>query len=1832
MAEFKVNRLRYNWRGNWVANTEFLRDDIVKFGAKSYVCIKRHTSTAFAADISYVPPGDTTPSPAWVQMTDGFTYRGDWTNPTLYSLGDIISYGGVLYLCTTSYTSTAVFDDGLSNLTVYVSSIAWTADWSPSTRYGIGDVVRYNGTVYRCITGHESAISTVGLEADQNKWQIYFSGIEYRGEWAETVKYTVNDLVKYGATIFRCTVGHTSSSVFSGASFTLEFTASQFRGEWLNNTYYAIGDVVRRGGDVFIAQSNNISQIPNDSIYQAVGTPAWKYLCTAINFRGEFDFQTTYRTGDVIRRGGYVYKALIDTADDLSSTDYLDTSNWELLIPSTNFRNNWVISSLDLEGYLTFYAVGDIVTFEGSLWRCNFEHYASEQNYPALDNGSGILYWDLLLLGSDLNGLRQQGDLLTYGLSRSLAGDTSTFAPTAVPIGDQGKILTIDNSDNLVYVGWGNVQRLFYVAPQGVDDTVDPDRGINYFKPFKTIKFACEYIESQNYTSGGTTIHIWAGTYEEILPIILPTATCVQGIETRVVTVKPNQPIPGLSGDSEYTIAVLQRISALMFDLMNGEEITPTVGNQQSQDVSIISDNETALVVQVLIQDVIDYINFFVNSIGTQPTMTGTNTITVDVDYINAATVLTNNKEFLIAEAVAYVEYTYPAYEFDSVFLNRYIERCINAFIYDVQYIGNYKSLLAAQYYKNAVLGSLTENMFLVRDSTGVRSMSLSGLTGTLSPPLVNELYRRPTGGAYVSLDPGWGPDDERVWITSRSCYVQNVATFGYASTGQKIDGSLHNGGNRSIVSNDFTQIISDGIGAWVTNGGRAELVSVFSYYAQIGYFAEQGGIIRATNGNSSYGDFGALADGNDPTEVPFTGTVNNRTGHAVVASAFAGEATNEILIFEFENAGEEYSTASYSVLGSGTGVSVIQDEIRDNGIYDAFITGTGGGYTLIGNNAQTGGITTITLASNDTNVEAELLGLRIILTSGPGTGQYGYVIAYNDSTKVLQVARESDGVAGWDHVVPGTPSATLLTTGTSYRFEPRPIFSDPGFEATSIALSENAAWAGIAFGDLNVDAQTITGPAGTGVVVEDDGLTAVAAQWQVTRSGRTYSVSLASPGAGYEDEQILTISGTVLGGTSPDNDITITVKSVSNDSTNSIVSFIYDGIATSGRFVAINSSGDVSIYSDNGTEWETGNGLPSSADWRGPAYGNGVFVAVANNSLSAASSTNGIDWSPRTLPAARAWNSVRYGGGIFLAVSGSLNAGAFSTNGTTWASTTLPTAGDSTFNEWVDSAYGKGRHIVLANSNNLVADGVYNSTTNTWTWTAHIMDVVADSSQKNWVSIAYGNNRWVAIASTGDVSYSFNGETWYAGTLPTQDGSTIMNWKSISYAQGVFFAICDTGGQVVGNDPTSGPTTFAATSYDGVVWTGRTLATAASWTAIGFGNPDITVDNEPNILNRTGIWIALSSDGGLTGNKILTGARALGRIIIESGRVSQVRLWEPGSGYGGAATLTLIDPNNTSDVVVTNRIGDGVLAQPSWLNRGNGYRTSTTIVTVVGDGYADIVPIFKTVTISNMSRMPRAGAQLRFDNNEVIYKVVVILSDPIVSNNELITATFQISPTFTISTGPSHGTEVEIREQYSQIRITGHDFLDIGTGNFEETNYPELYSTAAFFSAPENEVVESNGGRVFYTSTDQNGNFRTGELFSVEQATGTVSISADFFDLNGLTELALGGVRLGGSGTVIREFSTDPLFTADSNNVIPTQRAVRAFLANRLNIGGSDLLTASFIAGLVRVGPAEISSTTSSTIRFPTLVNFSGSSSVYGSILAQNMFFNSFGNDINRV
>ena len=349
----------------------------------------------------------------------------------------------------------------------------------------------------------------------------------------------------------------------------------------------------------------------------------------------------------------------------------------------------------------------------------------------------------------------------------------------------------------------------------------------------------------------------------------------------------------------------------------------------------------------------------------------------------------------------------------------------------------------------------------------------------------------------------------------------------------------------------------------------------------------------------------------------------------------------------------------------------------------------------------------------------------------------------------------------------------------------------------------------------------------------------------------------------------------------------------------------------------------------------------------------------------------------------------------------------------------------------------------------------------------------------------------------------------------------------------------------------------------------------------------------------------------------IRTGATARGRAKVAAEKLFQVNITEPGSGYTTTPTITFTDPNNTFEAPVTVRTNSGVLANPSFVNRGSGFVTGSGEVDV-GDGYSDLFQTGSFVAVRRLSEQPTPGSNVVFAHlPDRVFRLVNVLT-LLGANNGSYTAFLQVSPQLTITEAPPSGTGITMRLRYSQVRLTGHDFLDIGTGNFASTNYPGTPLQAA---NPVNETVEQGGGRVFFTSTDQDGNFRVGDLFSIEQSTGIATLNADEFNIAGLQELTLGNVTLGGGSATITEFSTDPFFTADSDSVLPTQRAIKAFIASQIGGGGASLNVNSVTAGAIFISLNVITTVTSAPIKMNADFDFRGG--VTGVPLAFNYFLN---------
>ena len=159
-----------------------------------------------------------------------------------------------------------------------------------------------------------------------------------------------------------------------------------------------------------------------------------------------------------------------------------------------------------------------------------------------------------------------------------------------------------------------------------------------------------------------------------------------------------------------------------------------------------------------------------------------------------------------------------------------------------------------------------------------------------------------------------------------------------------------------------------------------------------------------------------------------------------------------------------------------------------------------------------------------------------------------------------------------------------------------------------------------------------------------------------------------------------------------------------------------------------------------------------------------------------------------------------------------------------------------------------------------------------------------------------------------------------------------------------------------------------------------------------------------------------------------------------------------------------------------------------------------------------------------------------------------------------------------------SIGASGSLTIRISLTRVTSHDLLDIGTGGYADTNYPnEIFGPAVNPPNPDTETEERDVGRCFYVTTDQFGNFSVGPFFRVDQGTGQVTFSAAI----ALSNLdGLGFKR----GVPIAEFSTDSSFSDNAVDTVPTENAARGYIERRLGIthGGATVPVANLIPPII--------------------------------------------------
>ena len=695
----------------------------------------------------------------------------------------------------------------------------WKGAWAATTSYIADDVVRYGGNAFIALANHtSSALFETDLAANPTKWQKMVGGVDYKADHANSTYYKVDDIVKYGATLWVCTTAHQSSSaVLDTTKFSVFLPGLEFEDSWASGTQYQQGDIVTYGGYQYVAERNNIGQTPVDS------GADWEVITTGYSMLGTWASGTAYKTGEVVQYGGNTYVFKVSSSAGTLPTD---TSKADLLVEGVSHQGTYSAG--------TAYKIGQTVIFSSSTYRAKIDTTAGQAPTAGVDNTQ----WALYVKGAPSGVFTTAGDMAIQGSS----------GPERLAIGRGGDRLRVNAAGNGLEYFNEDSGNNFFVSPEGLDTNPGTET-----LPLKTIKKACQLAGSNGISqiksitggtggtpgtyrnvsitggsstgatadvivdgsstptiniinngtgwaegntaiiakaaignpaadinfevdtvAGGDTIRVQSGTFEEVFPIRVPPQVTLLGDSLRATKVEP------ATGNSTEVLTI---------GTVGANDASRTPGTYTNVAATATSGSGVGLKVTVVID--------------------GSSTITVTPTY--------GGCYFAVGDTISIAD--------------------------NVLGSGGGAALTAAV---ASVKANNVSTMLLTNNANYISFFTFQGMT---------------TGANVCALDPSGS-------ISTASPYMHNCTSVNTGTTGMLVDGNAHSAGNKSMVANDFTQINTDGKGVSVINGGRAELVSVFTYYCDKGFNAESGGTIRALNCSNGYGEYGAFATGVSASET----------------------------------------------------------------------------------------------------------------------------------------------------------------------------------------------------------------------------------------------------------------------------------------------------------------------------------------------------------------------------------------------------------------------------------------------------------------------------------------------------------------------------------------------------------------------------------------------------------------------------------------------------------------------------------------------------------------------------------------------------------------------------------------------------------------------------------------------------------------------------------------------------------------------------------------------------------------------------------------------------
>ena len=817
MADFRLGRLKFNWKGNWAVSTAYVIDDIVKYGANSYVCTTNHTSTSnentfYSADVA-----------KWSLHTEGVVNKGDYQSGYWYKINDVVKWGNTQYICGIAHTSGATLTP--ANWTIYLEGLKYESSWVSGTAYQKGDIVTYGGYSYTSNGDHSSVLTP---NNDSSNWTVLSTGFLAKGVYDPNTEYAPGDVVRFGGYSYVCKATSTGNKPTDSTYFTLITEGFNWLGPWVSSTIYQKGDVVSRNSNTYICITDDTTGAANAPELDPNGN-YWNYIA-----QGGSAAQVLQETGDLLYQAASgINRIALPTGSTGTAAQQREASGQVLTVGGSPLLPSWETNNTTTSVYYVAETGND--------------NNSGRQISRAFKTVRHAMAYISALTGSDKPSLTNPVSVYVK------AGIYEEVLPIHVP--EYVSILG-DNIRNTIVkpaAGDSNEQDITLtsaITHYKLGETISNDTGTKTGK-LLDVNAAKTVVTILNATGGAWT------TSDKYVDIVSTRHADGSDLLTSNSTFLAHEAyhrhVANVGAVSGTEATVKSRLAAAIVDIAynvkhGGNNKVYTYANSLITGTAITGNNtqDTQLFnyIDTVGKEIIQNITVTKSS-GNNQTQTmfgGTADSTPKCANVQSAhTTLVG----IITTAIS----------------NNNMSGSTNT--------NGYKTISSAA----AIINS-ESTMFYLATHNIVKDLVMESMTGFVPYGSDDkDITQATVKGVYFRLDPA-SP-------VTKSPYVQNCSAIGGAAVGVLLDGKAHahfdNSATPSFKSmcfDAYTQVLENGVGFWCDGTSAAEIVSSFTYYSHISYTSTGGARIRAVSGNSSYGKYGCIARGFDVNESTTNGTI----------------------------------------------------------------------------------------------------------------------------------------------------------------------------------------------------------------------------------------------------------------------------------------------------------------------------------------------------------------------------------------------------------------------------------------------------------------------------------------------------------------------------------------------------------------------------------------------------------------------------------------------------------------------------------------------------------------------------------------------------------------------------------------------------------------------------------------------------------------------------------------------------------------------------------------------------------------------------------------------